>query len=534
MKRSIVRCPTGATTRREALKKLGSLGLISFAPALLSGCGSDDISRVVPSGYRSLSVDASSAAGTIRSLQGVNGPPVPAFLGSANIPPNAGPSFLAANPVLNPLGLDLTAAYQKMGVDFVRTHDLDADGTSDIDGVGINRIFPDWSADPLNPASYNFGPTDRIISGIIQANERVSFNFGRSDLSMVGLHNSATPPDDFAKYAAIAKQVVLHYNEGWANGFNYGIQYWEIWNESDLIPFWNGTVGQYYSLYEAVATAIKSVNPNLKIGGPAIGSNNPALGLEGTFLQFVKDNNLPLDFYTFHYYANGSDPLDFSTLTNQYRTLLDQYGFTGTELHLNEWGNALYLNPQPSPETLAAFVTTAMTYMQDVPLDRACLYYRAGGSLIQDDGSLTQAGYAFSAMGSVSGMSRLTTTGQDQNGFSVLAGSSNNKSEIRVVIGNYQISAADMIPLPGGDLVAVPGISTFEYLPRRQITYANNQGYQLVLRNLPSGKPFTVNRYRIDAGHQLTLVDTSQGSGPELVITAALAPPSVELIVING
>jgi uncharacterized membrane protein YraQ (UPF0718 family) len=119
MKRSIVRCPTGATTRREALKKLGSLGLISFAPALLSGCGSDDISRVVPSRYRSLSVDASSAAGTIRSLQGVNGPPVPAFLGSANIPPNAGPSFLAANPVLNPLGLDLTAAYQKMGVDFL-------------------------------------------------------------------------------------------------------------------------------------------------------------------------------------------------------------------------------------------------------------------------------------------------------------------------------------------------------------------------------------------------------------------------------
>ncbi|CAE6875562.1 hypothetical protein R69746_08753 [Paraburkholderia aspalathi] len=265
-----------------------------------------------------------------------------------------------------------------------------------------------------------------------------------------------------------------------------------------------------------------------------MGSNNPALGLQDTFLQFVKDNNLPLDFYTFHYYANGSDPLDFSTLTNQYRTLLDQYGFTSTELHLNEWGNTLFLNPQPSPETLAAFVTTAMTYMQDVPLDRACLYYRSGGNLIQGDGSLTQAGYAFSAMGSVSGMSRLTTTGQDRSGFSVLAGSSNNKNEIRVVIGNYQIPAADMIPLPEGNLVNVPGISTFEYLPRRQIAYANNQGYQLVVRNLPSGKSFTVNRYRIDTGHQLTLVDTSQGNGPELVITAALAPPSVELIAISG
>ncbi len=26
----------------------------------------------------------------------------------------------------------------------------------------------------------------------------------------------------------------LHYNEGWAHGFELGIKYWGIWNEPDL------------------------------------------------------------------------------------------------------------------------------------------------------------------------------------------------------------------------------------------------------------------------------------------------------------
>ena len=26
----------------------------------------------------------------------------------------------------------------------------------------------------------------------------------------------------------------MHHNEGWADGFNYGIEYWEIWNEPDF------------------------------------------------------------------------------------------------------------------------------------------------------------------------------------------------------------------------------------------------------------------------------------------------------------
>jgi len=45
------------------------------------------------------------------------------------------------------------------------------------------------------------------------------------------------------------KHVVMHYNKGWANGFTYGIKYFEIWNEPDFSPFWAGTGEQYHELY---------------------------------------------------------------------------------------------------------------------------------------------------------------------------------------------------------------------------------------------------------------------------------------------
>src|SRR3954452_17162990 len=77
-------------------------------------------------GLRKVDVDASRPVGFIRSLQGVSGSPLP---GDASHP-------------------DFTAQQRRMGVDFVRTHDIDCKGTGDIDGIGENRIFPDWSANP--------------------------------------------------------------------------------------------------------------------------------------------------------------------------------------------------------------------------------------------------------------------------------------------------------------------------------------------------------------------------------------------------
>ena len=134
-------------------------------------------------------------------------------------------------------------------------------------------IFPNPNADPNDPKSYNFGPTDQLIATIKGVGAEVIFRLGRSEGSNV------EPPEDFDHYAEVAKHIVLHYNRGWANGFRYNIRYWEVWNEPDLGKlFWGGSPEHYFDLYEKIARAVKKADRRALIGGPAIArpnDNNP-------------------------------------------------------------------------------------------------------------------------------------------------------------------------------------------------------------------------------------------------------------------
>ena len=56
---------------------------------------------------------------------------------------------------------------------------------------------------------------------------------------------------NFEKWAKICEYIIAHYNEGWANGFYYGIKYWKVWTEPNGKkpngdqPNWSGTPEQY-------------------------------------------------------------------------------------------------------------------------------------------------------------------------------------------------------------------------------------------------------------------------------------------------
>jgi xylan 1,4-beta-xylosidase len=521
-------CPVRAD-RRRLLTGAGGVALAMLAPtALLSACGDDTPTTAVgiPQGYRALTADVSLRATAIRSLQGVDGPPVPATVGASNLPAGA----TAAANIENPLGLDRTAQFRQMGVDFVRTHDLDAFGTGDLDGLGANRIFPDWSADATLASSYDFTALDPIVAGILASGAEVFFRLGRSDLTMIGVNNDNAPPADFDKFALIAQNIVRHYNQGWAAGHYYGIRYWEIWNEPDLTPFWSGTAAQYYTLYEKVSAAVKAVDASLKVGGPVLATHNDYRGTMNSFLAHVQTNALPLDFFSFHWYPQFVDPLDFQRLGIEYRALLDAYGFAATELHLNEWNYSLFA---PTTEDVhAAFVATSLIYMHDSPIDRACCYARTQ-PLVSDAGALTRGGHAFEAIGSLAGLLQVPTTGQDKAGFGVLAGCAPDNSQVRIVISNYQIPAEDLGPLPGGNDMTIPGVLTLTYLDRQSITYADNAGYSITVGGLPWSGGSVVKRYRIDAANSLDLLETLDRTGASFRVEAALAAPSVELLVIT-
>ena len=165
----------------------------------------------------------------------------------------------------------------------------------------------------------------------------------------------------------------------------------------------------------------------------------------------------------------------------------------------------------------------------------AAVSWPPGWQLINPDGTITTPGRAFQAVGSMNRTPlRLATSGGDDQGFSVEAGRSRNGGEIRVLIANYEIPPEDIGPLPFPDnLFSIPGIATFTLLDRRTVTYTNNDGYDLTVDGLRGrGRAYRVERYRLGAGHQLTLVDSTLQRG-QVHLSATLPAPAVELVVIR-
>ncbi len=234
-----------------------SVGLVAVA-------GGDE------SAARQIAIDATVAVGVLRPLSGVQ----------------------AAN-------AQGAAFYRAAHIDLVRIHDLG--GAGDIDA-----IFPDMNADADDPKSYNFAATDRLLASIRSGGAEPLFAIDRSAAA------AAAPPADPIKWAQIVRHVVLHYNAAWDKGFRDGIRYWEIGNAPDSKLFWAGSPEQYYALYDKTARAIQAADDSALVGGPAISMPLAAGAYREKFLDFVRMNRLPLDFFSWHFYAaDSNDPYLF-------------------------------------------------------------------------------------------------------------------------------------------------------------------------------------------------------------------------------
>ncbi len=202
----------------------------------------------------------------------------------------------------------------------------------------ISCIFPNFDADPYDAASYDFACTDEAIFVCLDAGTETFFRLGQTIEHQIKKH-ATLPPKDFQKWAVICEHIIRHYNEGWADGFNLNIQYWEIWNEADLDKddstnkrTWGGTKKQFFEMYKIVAKHLKSCFPQLKIGGPAIAYD---MEWADEFLAEMRANNIELDFFSWHIYA--VEPQQVLDRANEVDRLLKKYGYQQAENILNEW-----------------------------------------------------------------------------------------------------------------------------------------------------------------------------------------------------
>lgn len=229
--------------------------------------------------------------------------------------------------------------YKKARIPYSRNHDSNLSG--EVYGGpyshDISAIFPNFDADPYDPASYDFACTDESILITLEAGTKTFFRLGQTIEHQIVKHHLF--PKDFNKWAIISEHIIRHYTEGWADGFKLDMDYWEIWNEPDIDGensknprCWSGSYAQFFDFYEIAAKHLKSCFPHLKIGGPALCSN---LNFAGRFLKEMKTRNVPIDFFSWHIYCTAPQ-----TVLNQaaaVRKLLDDNGFKDTESILDEW-----------------------------------------------------------------------------------------------------------------------------------------------------------------------------------------------------
>ncbi len=341
----------------------------------------------------------------------------------------------------------------------IRLHDVPWDNPG-VRLIDYQHIFGNFKADAKNPDNYYFPPSDDYIKRILDGGAKVIYRLGTSIEHSHPNFYYAKEPKDHTQFAEICAGIIRHYNHGWANGHQWNIQYWEIWNEPNVVPnMWdNNDFSVFCQFYVDVAKRLKKEFPEVKIGGPALAGNNQNLMTQ--LITTCREQNAPIDFLSWHCYTD-----DIKTITEsstQMRRLLDDNGFKSSEIHLNEWhyfpsgkwgeihgreGNAESRQKlRNAPDGMngivaASFCAAVLTRWQDTPLTMgnyyaASLVGEVDWGLFNDYGTPFKTYYAFKMFGELitKAPDRVKTT--DGNGpISLLGAVGPNNSKFLLISG---------------------------------------------------------------------------------------------------
>lgn len=275
---------------------------------------------------------------------------------------------------------------------------------------------------PLASPLYTFSYVDKVFDFILDRGARpfVELGFMPRELATVqetvfwwGAHCS--PPKDMVRWVELVTNSIEH----WIDRYGLAeVREWrfEVWNEPNLVPhFWTGTKTDYFELYEQTVTAIKKIDPELKVGGPATSVFVPDDRYKGEvedrsathetaaasdvdaldwrpvwiedFIAWCVARELPVDFISTHLYptdfAYGADgrgvhiaryvdaTVDDLTLL---RELVADSAYPDAEIHITEWSTS------PSArdfmhDTLFAATFITRTYLECATLADSISYW---------------------------------------------------------------------------------------------------------------------------------------------------------------
>ena len=189
----------------------------------------------------------------------------------------------------------LRRAHDELGMRHVRFHGILCDDM----GTLINQS---------NELLYSFFNADQIFDFLLSIGMKpfVELSFmptalSSSDQTVFHYRANVSPPKDLSQWSVLIHKLVSH----WVD--RYGIDevrtwFFEVWNEPNLTAFGSGSQNDYFSMYQYTVEAIKTVDSDLKVGGPATADNAWIVD----FLDFCKANQLAVDFISTHHYPTDS------------------------------------------------------------------------------------------------------------------------------------------------------------------------------------------------------------------------------------
>ncbi|MBV8811329.1 MAG: glycosyl hydrolase family 39 [Acidobacteriaceae bacterium] len=194
--------------------------------------------------------------------------------------------------------IDLRAVKNHTGFTYIRFHAI----LDDENGV--------YSEDAAGRPVYNFSYLDEIYDGLLADHVKpfVEISFMPQKLAAnlkphpFWYKPLPSPPNDPAKWDALMMAFAAHLIERYGKD-EVESWYFEVWNEPN-IDFWDGEPKQstYFALYDETARALKSVDSNLRVGGPATAQ----AAWVADFIAHCTREHVPFDFVSTHVYGNDT------------------------------------------------------------------------------------------------------------------------------------------------------------------------------------------------------------------------------------
>ena len=194
---------------------------------------------------------------------------------------------------------DLKVIHDQCGFKYVRFHGLLDDEMGVVTGT-------------LDAPIYHWTKIDAVFNALRAAGMRpfVEVGFMPSVLAsgkqtIFYYKGNTTPPASYPAWGKFITALTRHLTD------RYGADevkrwYFEVWNEPNLDGFWHGTQADYFHLYDVTSRAIKGVNADYQVGGPA----TAGLMWISEFLNACHTAGSPVDFVTGHTYGVRQGALD--------------------------------------------------------------------------------------------------------------------------------------------------------------------------------------------------------------------------------